>query len=204
MNGSGEFDQKVRQNAGPGTSIAAAKGKRRLLRLWMVDDDVSLRQTFAQLLNSKPGLRVTRQFASIEPMLAALAEERPPDIVLLDLNLGKENGLSAIRPVKKLAPRAGVLMLTTFNNTYSEEEAFRLGASGFLLKIYELDELVALIHQSFYHPGDPRLFPNLSERRRLHGSLNPKTIADSSTHDRHGFFGALRRLCRPHRRQPAK
>src|ERR1051325_8639207 len=140
MNESGEFGQKARQNAGPSTSIAATERKRRLLRLWMVDDEASLRETFAQLLNSKPGLRVSRQFGSVQPILASLAEERPPDIVLLDLNIGRENGLSAICPIKKLAPGIRVLMLTTFNNTHAEEEAFRLGASGFLLKIYELDE----------------------------------------------------------------
>src|SRR5580765_6462005 len=123
----------------------------------MVDDHAPFREGLAQLLNTKPGFRVTRQFGSIEPLLTALAEERPPDLVLLDLNIGKENGLSAIVPIRKLVPAVKVLMLTTFTNTFSEEEAFRLGASGFLLKIYELTEIVELIHQAFHHPDDPRL-----------------------------------------------
>ena len=125
-----------------------------------------------------------------------------PGFILLDLNIGKENGLSAIRPAKKLAPTVKVVMLTTFNNTYAEAEAFRSGASGFLLKIYEVGEIIELIQKSFYHPDDRRLFPNLT-----HGSLphaaNPKTTQVPDTDERPGFFGALRQLWRPHRRQAA-
>jgi DNA-binding NarL/FixJ family response regulator len=164
----------------------------------MVDDHAPFREGFANLLNTKPGFRVNRQFSSTQPLLAALAEERPPDIVLLDLNIGKENGLSAIQPAKKLAPDIKVLMLTTFTNTCSEAEAFRLGASGFLLKIYEIDEIVELIHQAFHHPDDPRLFPNASRPSSL-----PKNVPDPSTAERPGFLRALRELCRPRWRQPA-
>src|SRR6476660_6490932 len=86
------------------TQIPATQASRRLLKLWMVDDHAPFREGLAQLLNTKPGFRVTRQFGSIEPLLTALAEERPPDLVLLDLNIGKENGLSAIVPIRKLVP----------------------------------------------------------------------------------------------------
>jgi DNA-binding NarL/FixJ family response regulator len=168
----------------------------------MVDDYSQFREGLAQLLNARPGFRVSRQFASVQPLLAALAEERPPDIVLLDLNIGKENGLAAIQPVKRLAPGVKALILTTFTNTASEAEAFRLGASGFLLKIYEIDEIVQLIHQSFYHPDDPRLFPNVAMLKSRQGSSLKSTPAHKPE-ERNGFFNALRQLCRPHRRQPA-
>src|SRR5215831_6881450 len=97
----------------PQGAAAAAERKRRLLRVWMVDDHASFREGFAQLLNATPGFKVTRQFGSSAPLLAALAEERPPDVVLLDLNIGKENGLTVIQPTKNLAPTIKVVMLTT-------------------------------------------------------------------------------------------
>jgi DNA-binding NarL/FixJ family response regulator len=184
----------------PGTPIAVADRKRRL-RLWMVDDHAALREGFAKLLSSDPRLRVARQFDSAQPLLAALAEERPPDIVLLDLNIGKENGLSAIRPAKTLVPGVKVLMFTTFNNTFAEEEAFQFGASGFLLKSYEPHEIIELIYQSFYHPDDPRLFPNVFIRNSRQASLDPSTTTSAAA-KRPGFFSALRQLCRPQRRQP--
>jgi len=170
----------------------------------MVDDHASFREGLAQLLDGAPGLRVTRHFNSIQPLLNALAEERPPDIVLLDLNIGKENGLLAIRPARKLAPSVRILMLTTFNNTFAEAEAFRSGASAFLLKIYEINEIIELIHQSFYRPDDPRLFPNLAFYRNLEDSRNAQTTAVAGINEQPGLFSALRHLCRPQRRQPGK
>ena len=184
-------------------STTAIDRKRRLIRVWMVDDHVSFREGFAQLLNGTPGFKVTRQFSSTAPLLAALAEERPPDIVLLDLNIGKENGLTVIAPAKKLAPTVKVVMLTTFNNTYAEAEAFRLGASGFLLKIYDLPEIVRLIHQSFYCPADERLFPNLAHVRQRLRSVPPTAPSGRVKENRTGLFSALRQLCRPRRQQPA-
>ena len=166
----------------------------------MVDDDAILREAFAQLLNHESWLRVSRQFFSVGVVLAALEEERPPDIILLDLNLGNETGLSAIAPIRKLAPTVKVLMLTTFNDTHSEAEAFRLGASGFLLKLYDIQEIIALIHEAFYHPEDPRLFPNLSfdQRTKKHAvHLEP------APKKRSPFVTGLRQLFRPRKRQSA-
>jgi DNA-binding NarL/FixJ family response regulator len=198
MSQSGGSIDKGGQDARSSGPNAAGGTRRRFLRLWMVDDDASFRQVFVRLLHTKPGLRVTRQFGSLQPMLAALAEERPPDIILLDLNVGKENGLSAIGPAKILAPAVKVLVLTTFNNTISEAEAFRLGASGFLLKIYELEELLGLIFQAFYHPNDPRLFPNLTPGDGPQGAV--KQIETERNKERTGLLGALRQLWRPRRR----
>jgi DNA-binding NarL/FixJ family response regulator len=135
---------------------------RRVLRVWMVDDNPALCGLFAQLLAKQPGIRCNRQFSSAEAVLAALAEERPPDILLLDISLGPQSSLSAIRPIRKLAPSAKVLMLAMFSNSYYESEAFRAGASGFLLKSYEMDEIAKLIHEAYRNPGAARLFPNLA------------------------------------------
>jgi len=198
MNEFKEVAKNGRQHSGAAASTAPGSNHR-LLRLWIVDDDSGYREGFARFLNSGQGLRVTRHFGSVEPLLAALAEERRPDIVVLDLNIGKENGLSAIGPIKKLAPGVKVLMLTTFNNTCAEAEAFRLGASGFLLKIYELDEIRQLIQQSFYQPSDPRLFPNQTRNGRPRASMNPDS--NKAACDQRGFFGLLRQLSGPWRRQ---
>jgi len=100
---------------------------RRVLRVWVVDDNAALRELYTQLLSKQPGIRCTRQFASPEALLATLADERPPDMILLDVNLGNQCGLSAIRPIKKLAPSVKVLMLTMFSNGLYEMEAFHAG-----------------------------------------------------------------------------
>ena len=126
-----------------------------------------MRELFAQLLTKQPGIRCRRQFPSAEAVLAALAEERPPDMILLDINLGGQSGLSAIRPIKKLAPSVKVLMLTMFSNSHYEAEAFQSGASGCLLKSYGLDEIAKLIHEAHRNPGAPGLFPNMALSKEI-------------------------------------
>jgi DNA-binding NarL/FixJ family response regulator len=168
---------------------------RRVVRVWVVDDNADLRGLFAQLLNSQPGIRCTRTFPSAEAILATLAEERPPDVLLLDINLGGQSGLKAIRPIKKLAPSVKVLMWTMFSNTHYEAEAFRSGASGFLLKSYEVDEIVKLIHEAHRNPGAACLFPNMEliEKAGASGSARPLSL-----------IGTLRRLYTTPRRQAAR
>ena len=142
---------------------------RRVLRVWIVDDNADLRELFAQVLSKQPGIQCRRQFPSAEAVLAALAEERPPDLILLDINLAGQSGLSAIQPIRKLAPSVKVLMLTMFSNSHYEAAAFELGASGCLLKSYGLDEIAKLIREAHHNPDAPGLFPtmDLSEEMEL-------------------------------------
>lgn len=176
---------------------------RRVQRVWVVDDNAALRALFMELLGKQPGIRCTREFPSAEAVLATLAEERPPDIILLDINLGGQSGLSAIRPIKKLAPTVKVVMLTMFSNSYYESEAFRAGASGFLLKSYELEEIVNLIHEVHRNPGAPQLFPSLSLRTKTR-LAQEDTEPQSPEPARHlGLASAVRRLCGALKRQTA-
>jgi DNA-binding NarL/FixJ family response regulator len=112
-------DSRLTEAKGDDTrACSSANGSsRRILRVWVVDDNAALRELFARLLTKQPGIRCTRQFPSAEAVLATLAEERPPDMILLDINLGGQSGLSAIRPIKQLAPAVKVLMLTMFSNS---------------------------------------------------------------------------------------
>ena len=184
------------------TDRTSANGsKRRVLRVWLVDNNAPLRELFAHLLTQQPGIGCTRQFASAEALLATLAEERPPDMVILDVHLGGQSGLSAIRPVKKLAPSVKVLMLTMFNNTHYEQEAFRSGASGFLLKSYALDEITALIQEAHRHPGAPGLFPNKALYQGADSGL--KKARANGLGRGFSLVGALRQLCSAPLRQTA-
>jgi DNA-binding NarL/FixJ family response regulator len=175
--------------------------KRRVLRVWMVDNNAALRVLYAQLLTKQPGIRCTRQFPSAEAVLATLAEERPPDMILLDINLGGQSGLAAIQPIKKLAPSVKVLMLTMFNNSLYEVEAFHSGASGFLLKSYELDEIAKLIHEAHRNPSSPSLFPNIALQKKV--QLECEEAGTVHSRRRFNLVGALRRLCSAPRRQAA-
>jgi DNA-binding NarL/FixJ family response regulator len=174
---------------------------RRVVRVWVVEDDAILRQLFAQSLNQQPGIRCTRQFASAEALLATLAEERPPHVVLMDVTLGQQSGLAAIQPVKRLAPAVKVVMMTMFSNSYYEAEAFRAGASGFVLKSYEFAEIVQLIHEAHSNPRTPRLFRNLCLDNQTDLERKLADAAARGSRRRFSLVRALRQLYAGARRQ---
>ena len=180
-------------------ALASVTGAaRRVLRVWVVDNNAALSELLSQLLTKQPGIRCNRQFPSAEAVLATLAEERPPDVILLDINPGGQNALSAIRPIRKLAPSVKVMMMTMFSNGYYEGEAFRAGASGFLLKSYELPEIVKLIQAAYYTPDLPALFPNMALCKDFDLGLDLE-----KGRARLGLIRGLRRLYSATRRQTA-
>jgi DNA-binding NarL/FixJ family response regulator len=92
-------------------------------------------------------------------------------------------------------------MLSMFSNSYYEAEAFHLGASGFLLKSYEVDEITKLIHEAHYNPGAPGLFPNMALYKEL--ELDRKKAAAYGSGRRFSLVGALGQLCSGPRQQTA-
>jgi DNA-binding NarL/FixJ family response regulator len=168
-----------------------------MLRIWVVDDNSQLRELFGKLLNTQPGIRCTRWFASAEAVLATLAEERPPDMILLDINMGGQSGLAAIQPIRKIAPSVKVVMWTMFTNSRYEAEAFNAGASGFLLKSYEASEIVALLHEASRNPRAPALFPNLAFNRETRRTTvaEIKSAGAKTPPRRFSLAGAFRQLC---------
>ena len=196
-------DALLNESNGAGANTLAAAAARRVVRVWVVEDDPVLRQLFAESLDRQPGIRCRRQFPSAEAVLAALAEERPPDLILMDVNLEGQSGLSAIRPIKRLAPSVQVLMMTMFTNSRYEAEAFCAGASGFVLKSYEFEEIVRLIHEALRHPGSPGLFRNLPLDNK---AVLEMELEETGAHDSAGRFSlaaAFRQLCAGARRQTA-
>ena len=127
---------------------AAGSDPAGVIHIWLVDDSDNFRVLLASLLNDEPGLKVSRHFYSPEGVLKALAHERAPNVILLDIQMGPDNGLDAIQPIKTLAPDTHVLMLTTVGERESRERAFRQGASDFMLKSWELSKIIVHIRRA--------------------------------------------------------
>ena len=140
MNG---LKEMVKANEPFSAAAAYAEKEHELkpIRIWMVDDSANLRMLLRSLLASEAGFDCEREFENPPAVLKALAGEAPPDVILLDIQMGPYNGLDAIRPIKSLAPHTHVLMLTTMATPEIREKAYREGASDFMLKSWSLDEL---------------------------------------------------------------
>lgn len=101
--------------------------------LYVIDDHPVLREGIRMLLEASGDTHVVGSSATASGALAPLAELRP-DVVLLDLDLGAEDGLAWLPRISGAAPDARVLILTALRDRARDEEALRAGARGLVLK----------------------------------------------------------------------
>src|SRR4051794_14976053 len=111
-------------------------------RILLADDYVLLREAFSRLL--EPHCDVVASVGDGRAMLAA-AREHHPDIVLLDISMPQLNGLDAARQLKQALPGIKIIFLTMNEDSDVATEAFRTGASGYLLKNSPAKELIQAI-----------------------------------------------------------
>jgi DNA-binding NarL/FixJ family response regulator len=110
----------------------------------MADDHRLVREAFARLL--EPDCDVVGVVADGRALLAAALELRP-DIVVLDVAMPLLNGLDAARQLKRLMPEIKLIFLTVSEDPDLAAEAFRAGASGYLLKNSAASELLKSIQE---------------------------------------------------------
>lgn len=127
----------------------------------IVEDDKNLREDLADLVASRKGFRCTGAFPSAEDALRSLPE-RPPDVVVMDINLPKMSGIECTRELKSRLPQTEVVMLTMFDDTKLIFAALRAGASGYLLKRAAPTELLAAIEQ--VRAGGSPMSPEIARR----------------------------------------
>ena len=110
------------------------------VRVLIADDQALVRGGFRAILELQDGLEVVGEagdgLAAID-----LARRREPDVVLMDIQMPGVDGIEAARRIVAESASVGVLMLTTFNLDEYVYDALRAGASGFLLKDVEPEEL---------------------------------------------------------------
>jgi DNA-binding NarL/FixJ family response regulator len=99
----------------------------------LVDDDAGQRDSIAQFLNSARGFRCASVYASAAEAIAGIPKDRP-DVVLMDINMPRVDGIECTRRLKATAPDSQILMLTVYEDTDKIFKALAAGASGYLLK----------------------------------------------------------------------
>ena len=98
-----------------------------------------------QLLGGCAGWLCAAEFESPSELLRALAGEPIPEVILMDIHMGPENGIDAIGPVLRVAPDTRVVIMTTFYNAANHHRALASGASGFLLKSGGLEQFLEVM-----------------------------------------------------------
>jgi DNA-binding NarL/FixJ family response regulator len=128
--------------------------------VWIIDDNRGFCFILSQALNVTRTIECQRFFHSCRTALQALAaEDSPPSVILLDIQMPRMSGLDAIQTIKRITPATQIIMLTSFDLDENIRTAMNRGASGYLLKSSTPIEIVNAIEgvQKGGSPLDPMI-----------------------------------------------
>ena len=114
------------------------------IRVVLADDHAVVRKGIREFLEEDAAIRVVAEASDGEEAIALVAREQP-DVAVFDIQMPRLTGLDAARRVKKEFPNTRVLMLTAYEEEPFIFAALQAGASGYLLKTANSDELVQAV-----------------------------------------------------------
>jgi len=140
-----------------------------VIRVLLADDQALVRGGFRLILDAEPDIEVVAEASDGGQAIDEALRARP-DVVLMDIRMPTLDGIQATRQLVPQLPATRVVMLTTFDLDDYVVDAFRAGASGFLLKTAPPAQLVAAVHTVYV--GDALLAP-ASTRRLIEQHVRP-------------------------------
>jgi NarL family two-component system response regulator LiaR len=144
----------------------------------LVDDHKLVRQGVRAFLEAHEEFQVVGEVESGTQAVSA-AEEHIPDVVLMDLIMPGMDGVEATRKVKNISPRSQIVVLTSYHEDEHIFPALEAGATSYLLKDVDMEELAEAIRRSAR--GEVTLHPRVAARilQELQGArqeqVNPFT-----------------------------
>ncbi|WP_071287225.1 response regulator [Mycolicibacterium llatzerense] len=112
-------------------------------RIVIVDDEALLRSGFELILSAAADIEVVKTCDGVQAV--DVIREQRPDVVLLDIRMPGKDGLTVLAELQRLPTPPVVAMLTTFDADEYITEALRAGASGFLLKDTDPEQLPHMV-----------------------------------------------------------
>lgn len=136
------------------------------IRILLCEDQTLMRQGLHTVLELEPGFEVSGEASNGLEAVARYEELQRqgngPDIVLMDIQMPKKNGVEATADITARHPGARVIILTTFDYEDYVFEAVKAGAMGYLLKDVPADELAATIRK--VNAGEPFIQPQVASK----------------------------------------
>lgn len=117
-----------------------------MIRILIADDHALVREGLKQILAAQPDMNVTAEAANGYETIHRL-EAGDVDAVILDINLGDQNGIEVLKQIRQQWPDLPVLILTMHSEQQYATRMLKAGASGFLNKNSASEELVAALRK---------------------------------------------------------
>lgn len=130
------------------------------IRVLIADDHTIVRSGVKLLLEAEPDIHVVGEALDGDQALA-LTEELQPDVILMDISMPGLDGLKATRQIKARWPDIHILILTMHRSDDYFFELLKAGASGYMLKAAETDELIHAVR--VVANGDVYLYPTMAQ-----------------------------------------
>jgi DNA-binding NtrC family response regulator len=121
------------------------RGEKRVAQILIVDDDPQLRNSFEKLLAIEGH---TVRTANSGEKGVELARELAPDLVIQDVRLPGINGLEAFKRMREFEPKLPVIIMTAYSTTETAIEATKLGAFDYVLKPFDIPDILNLIEKA--------------------------------------------------------
>ena len=143
------------------------------IRIMIVDDHSVIRSGLRMLIEQDQNMRVVAMAGNRIEALEKVANEQP-DVIILDLILGEDDGLSFLPDLIQTSPKSRVLILTGVQNPDSHRTAIRRGAMGIVLKEHAADLLLKAINKVY----EGEVWVERSMMGSILQNLNKPTIVD--------------------------
>lgn len=142
----------------------------------IIDDDDQLRKSFEKLLIEED--YAVKSAPSGETGLKNI-KESIPDLVILDMRLPGMNGLEVFQAIHEIEPKLPVIIMTAFGTTETAIEATKMGAFDYLLKPFDIPEMLGVVEQALdagrfmRSPVDMNAMPDTAVREAIVGRSKP-------------------------------
>ncbi|MBI3750571.1 MAG: response regulator transcription factor [Chloroflexi bacterium] len=130
------------------------------IRVVVVDDHTLIRQGIVGLLASQSGIEVVGEAGTARDAVQ-LAGQVKPDVMLMDISMPGGTGLEATREIRAAVPSVRVVILTMHDREDYLHEALRVGASGYVLKGADVQELLQAVRAA--SRGEVYLYPDATK-----------------------------------------
>ncbi|HVU27455.1 MAG TPA: response regulator transcription factor [Verrucomicrobiae bacterium] len=115
-----------------------------MITVAIVEDNETVRQTLHELIDATPRLRCVGTYATAKEAMVEIPKSRP-EVVLMDIHLPGESGIACTARLKARLPDLQVIILTVYKDIELIFQALKAGASGYLLKRAQTEEVLRAI-----------------------------------------------------------